>query len=136
MFVLDASVALRWFLDKPIPAYACRVRQLLLAGDQAIVPALWHLEMANSLAIAERRKILRAADVDQALVEIENLVSLFIRAEASSSTIRQAFTTARLFGLSAYDATYLHLARRESLPLATLDDQLRAAARKTRVDIV
>jgi predicted nucleic acid-binding protein len=35
---------------------------------------------------------------------------------------------ARTSGLTAYDATYLYLSIRERLPLATLDDRLRAAA--------
>jgi len=43
-FVLDASVALRWFLDNPLSSYANRVKQLLIKGDRALVPALWHLE--------------------------------------------------------------------------------------------
>ena len=74
-FVLDASVALRWFLASPVPAYARRVRQLMLKGARAIVPALWHLEMANGLDVAERRGILTAADLDQSLADIERLLS-------------------------------------------------------------
>ena len=35
---------------------------------------------------------------------------------------------AERFALSAYDAAYLELPQRRSLPLATLDQELRAAA--------
>jgi len=42
-----ASVALRWFLENPLPAYAGRVKQLILGGNRVVVPALWHLEVAN-----------------------------------------------------------------------------------------
>lgn len=66
-FVLDASVALRWFLDDPVPNYANRIKQLFLKGARAVVPALWHLEMSNGLVVAERRSILTTADVDQAI---------------------------------------------------------------------
>ena len=62
-FVLDASVALAWFVNNPVPPYALRVRQLLLDGARALVPALWQLEMANGLAVAERRRILAPPDV-------------------------------------------------------------------------
>jgi hypothetical protein len=57
-FALDASVVLRWFLDHPMPGYANRVKQFFLKGARAVVPALWHLEMNNGLAVAERRSIL------------------------------------------------------------------------------
>ena len=67
-FVLDASVALRWFLDNPLPSYAKRVMQLVIKGQRAVVPALWHLEMSNGLAVAERRSILTSADVEHALL--------------------------------------------------------------------
>ena len=63
-FVLDASVALRWLLDDLVSPYAQRVKQLLIKGARATVPALWHLEMSNALAVAERRSILSPASVD------------------------------------------------------------------------
>jgi predicted nucleic acid-binding protein len=133
---LDASVALRWFLAKPVPAYAHRVKRLMLAGARAVVPALWHLEMANGLGVAERRRILSAADVDRCVAHIESLLSDAITTDAALVPVRQALTTARAFGLSAYDAAYLEVARRERLELATLDEALRAAAAKSEVAIL
>jgi predicted nucleic acid-binding protein len=135
-FVLDASVALRWFLDHPVPAYANRVKQLLLKGARAVVPALWHLEMSNGLIVAERRSILASADVDQAMMDIEQIVAQVVDTDSSVVSARQTFTTARAFHLSAYDTVYLDLARRERLPLATLDDRLRNAATRAGVEAV
>lgn len=135
-FVLDASVALRWFLDNPLPVYAKRVRQFLFTGARAVVPALWHLEMANNLAVAERRGILAAADVDRSLIDIERLLGQCIDSESALISVRQALETARLFRLSAYDAVYLDSARRGRLPLATLDEKLRAAASEAGVPLV
>jgi len=132
-FVLDASVALRWFLSDPVPAYARQVRRLMLVGARALVPALWHLEMANGLAVAERRGILSAADADQGLMEIERLLGPAIESDPAVVPVRQALATARAFRLSGYDAVYLDVARRERLPLATLDEDLRAAARQAGV---
>jgi predicted nucleic acid-binding protein len=134
-FVLDASVALRWFLDHPVPAYANKVKQFFLKGVRAVVPALWHLEMSNGLAVAERRSILTSADVDQALIDIEQLVAQAVDINSDVVSARQALITARGFHLSAYDAVYLDLARRERLPLATLDDKLRAAAARAGVEL-
>ena len=135
-FVLDASVALRWFLDHPVPAYANKVKQFFLKGVRAVVPALWHLEISNGLAVAERRSILTSGDVDQALIDIEQLVAQAVDINSDVVSARQALTTARGFHLSAYDAVYLDLARRERLPLATLDDKLRAAAARAGVELL
>jgi len=135
-FVLDASVALRWFLDHPMPAYANRVKQFFLKGDRAMVPALWHLEMSNGLAVAERRSILTAPDVDQAMIDIEQIVAQAVDTDGNIISVRQSLATARAFQLSAYNAVYLDLARRERLPLATLDDRLRAAAAHAEVELL
>ena len=135
-FVLDASIALAWFLDKPVPAYAVQVRQDLIAGMRAVVPALWHLEMANGLAVAERRKILSSADVIQGLANIEKFNGQAVDTITDTFSVRQALVTARRFQLSAYDSVYLDLARDEALPLATLDKSLRSAANQAGVALI
>ena len=135
-FILDASVALRWFLDKTVHPYAARVKQLLLGGARARVPALWHLEMANAFVVAERRKVLGAGDIDHALQSLEQLISVAIDTDSTVVPIRRIWASARTLQLSAYDASYLDLAQNESLCLATLDDQLRAAAKHNGIDIV
>ena len=133
-FVLDASVALAWFLDDPVAPLALRVKQALIAEARAVVPALWHLEMANGLVVAERRRILTAADVIRSLVNLEQLAA---QIETSGDLIpgRQALTTARSFQLSAYDAVYLDTARNQGLPLATLDRSMRTAAGRAAVEL-
>jgi predicted nucleic acid-binding protein len=135
-FVLDASVALRWFLDNPLPPYAKRVMQLIIKGQRAVVPALWHLEMSNGLAVAERRSILTSTDVEHALSHLEQLLARAIETDNALISIRQCLSTERAFQLSAYDAVYLDLARREKLPLASLDERLRSAAKPAGVSLV
>jgi predicted nucleic acid-binding protein len=135
LFVLDASVALAWFIDRSVPPYAIRVRQALLGGDRALVPGLWHLEMANGLIVAERRRILKADDVNRCLVSLEHLLAQAIEKVSDFTSLRQALATGRTFKLSAYDAVYLDTARRGRLPLATLDQQLLASAAAAGVDI-
>jgi len=133
-FVLDAFVALRWLLDDPVSPYAERVKQLLIKGARATVPALWHLEMSNGLAVAERRSILSPANIDRALLHIEQIVSQRVDTSSAFVSTRQSLATARAFKLSAYDAVYLDLARHERLPLATLDERLRAATAQAGVE--
>lgn len=135
-FVLDASVALRWLLDDPVSPYAERVKRLLIKGARATVPALWHLEMSNGLAVAERRSILSPANIDQALLHIEQIVSQRVDTSGAFVSARQSLATARACKLSAYDAVYLDLARHERLPLATLDERLRAAAAQAGVELL
>ena len=135
-FVLDASVALAWFLDNPVPTYAVHVRDVLLKGSRAIVPALWHLEIANGLAVAERRQSLTAADAVQALKAVEQLVIQALDTDGKIIPVGRALTTARAYQLSAYDAAYLNLASEENLPLATLDQSLRRAASRVGVQLL
>jgi len=119
-----------------VPVYANRVKQVLLKGVRAVVPALWHLEMSNGLVVAERRSILTSADVDQAMMDIEQIGVQAVDTDSIVVSARQSLATARTFRLSAYDAVYLDLARRERLPLATLDDRLRSAAAQAGVELL
>ena len=135
-FVLDASLALSWVLDNPAPPYGLYVRQEMLAGNRCLVPALWHLEIANGLAMAERRGDLTTADSDLALDQILATVACRVETEIGAASAREALGRARVFQLTAYDAAYLELARREGLPLATLDKALRAAAKKAGVALL
>jgi predicted nucleic acid-binding protein len=135
-FVLDASVALGWVPDNPVPVYALEVRQEMLTGKRGLVPALWHLEIANGLAMAERRRDLSAADVDDALEQIHMTAASRVDTQMNLVPARDALANARAFQLTAYNAVYLELARREGLPLATLDKRLRAAAAKAGVALL
>jgi len=135
-FVLDASVALRWFLDDPVPEYAEKVRQLVLDGYRALVPVVWTLEMVNSLVVAEKQGKIAAVAVDDRLLNIEELLDSYIDTRIEGISARRALTVARNSGLTAYDAAYLELAQTEKLPLSTLDVQLRKAAERAGVEIL
>ena len=135
-FVLDASVALAWFIDNPSPPYARHVEQVLLSGGQGVVPALWHLEMANGFVVAERRGILSAADVTRALGTVELLLGQAIESVTDLVSIRQTLATARTSQLSGYDAVYLNTAQQQQLPLASLDRRLIDAAARAHVPLL
>jgi predicted nucleic acid-binding protein len=135
-FVLDASVSLAWFVDNPVAPYAMRVRKSLASGARAVVPGLWHLEMANGFAVAERRGILTPNNSKAGITVVEQLLTQAIENNADFISIRQVLATAHAFGLTAYDAAYLNTSRRERLPLATLDGKLLAAARQAGVDLL
>jgi predicted nucleic acid-binding protein len=135
-FVLDASVALAWFIDHPIAPYAKQVQQLLLSGHRAVVPSLWRLEVANGFLTAERRGILVPSDTTQILQNFEIVLSQAIEGAPQALTVRRVIATARQFQLTAYDAEYLETARNEQLPLATLDRRLQEAAAQAGVALL
>lgn len=135
-FVLDASVSLAWFVDNPVPELAIRIKKALETGSTALVPALWHLEMANGLALAERRGKILHATIDRAIDDVERLLVAGIQTSATVVSVRYAHLAARNFALTSYDAVYLETARLEGLPLVTFDEALRRAATKAGVALI
>jgi predicted nucleic acid-binding protein len=135
LFVLDASAALGWVADNPPSPYALRIKQSLLNGARGLVPTLWHLEMANWFAIAERRKVLDESEAGRVLSALDAIVAQAIDTDSEIISMRQVLSIANRYQLSAYDSAYLDLAQQEGLPLATLDQRLRAAAKKAGVEL-
>lgn len=135
-FVLDASVALAWFIDRSIASYAAHVQQFLLAGNRAVVPPLWRLQVANGFVMAERRGTVTSSDTAEILQNFQIVLAHAIEDSQHFLPIRRVIATARQFQLTAYDAEYLDTAREQQLPLATLDRRLEDAARKAGVRLL
>jgi predicted nucleic acid-binding protein len=133
---MDASVAVAWVAGTPVDPYATSVQTHVANGWRAIVPSLWQVEVADALLMVERRKVLTAADVDRGLLDLETFLASRAEVDQMPVAMRQAADLARRFQLTVYDAVYLELAKRESLPLARLDKGLRAAAAKARVALL
>ncbi len=133
-FVLDASVTLCWCFENQATGYTEDIFERMAAGDEASAPFVWPLEVANALVRAERRKTLKVAQVTGFLEELSEW-PIQVDTVGVGRTFQQILSVARQQNLSAYDAAYLELAIREGLPLATLDDELRKAARVVGVKI-
>lgn len=131
-FVLDASVTLSWFFDDEATPATDELLDQLNQDGRAVVAAHWALEICNTLVMAERRKRSTVADSSHFL---DILAALPIETDEETAARASTVTLnlARTHGLTLYDSTYLELAMRNSLPLATLDKELRAAAKKTGV---
>lgn len=123
-FVVDASVTLPWFLEDERTRFT---DSLLDAIGQVEywAPSIWSLEVANALLNAERRRRIDAAARVDAL---DQLARLRIRIEAVAPDVRAIGALAARQSLSAYDAAYLELARRQGFGLITLDQDLARAA--------
>lgn len=135
-FILDASVALSWFVDHPVAADAERVRGLLSKGLIALIPAIWELEMINGFVKAERRQTLPKDEIDRAFLEMTGLRRTSIQLDSGLVSLQDTLAIARAHQLTSYDASYIELARRLGLALATLDADLKGAAGKAGVRIV
>jgi predicted nucleic acid-binding protein len=132
--VLDASLALQWFLeDEAGRQYSLNV----LAGlstNRALVPILWFYEVGNGLLMAYRWKRITFDQVDGFLTRLK---ALPIDAdEQDPADVLQLPAIAQKHSLTNYDAAYLALAMRVQLPLATTDDALRRAASTAGIEIV
>ena len=131
--VLDASVTMAWAFEDETNAYPDLVLESL-AEAKAFVPAIWPLEVGNALLVAERRGRLTQADTVQFLALLWQL-PIVVEPERPERMLGEILALAREQGLSTYDATYLHLAMRRGLPLATTDELLRQAATRAGVPL-
>ena len=124
--VVDASVSAAWCFEDEASDFTESVLDEV-ARHGARVPALWPFEMSNVLAISERRGRIDGERVSQFT---EALLALPVQVEpAEARLLLPALTrVARAQRLTAYDASYLDLAYRMGLPLATRDEALRTAA--------
>jgi predicted nucleic acid-binding protein len=124
--VLDSSVTLAWIYDDETTD-AIRAVFEQVANQGAVVPALWPLEVANSLTMGVRRGRIDAAVRDSALADLA-LLDITIDQQTNAQAWAETSRLADRFRLTLYDAAYLELAQRLRLPLATLDKELRASA--------
>ena len=131
--VLDASLALGWIFERAIPTEAEEANRVLvhLSDRQAVVPPLWHVEVLNALATAQRRGLIT---VSKAIAFIARLDRLPIRTDSAiPPRPEHVLSLAREHRLSAYDAIYLDLALRMRAALATFDKRLARARDKAGV---
>lgn len=128
-FVVDASVGFAWVHEAQASPETDRLLAEVAAGTTVVVPALWHLEMANVLLIAQRRRRMVAAQRKAAMEKL-TAMQFIVDEEGTRQAFGKTSELAEKHGLTIYDATYLELALRRSLPLASRDETLKNAAKK------
>jgi predicted nucleic acid-binding protein len=133
-FIVDCSVAMSW-LFKDETTSSTRALLERLEAEPAIVPDLWYLEVANVLVLATRKGRIAAEQCADFIRQIQAL-----DLQTDDTTADRAFgdilSLAATHGLTSYDAVYLDLALRTKLPLATLDEPLRKAAKSLGVKLL
>jgi predicted nucleic acid-binding protein len=132
-FVVDCSITMSWcFGDEQTPA-SLKVRNRL-ENEAALVPAHWFLEVTNVLAMAEKHKRIKADD-SVAFLDLLEVLDIQVDHESSQRAFAHLLPLCRAHGLTSYDAAYLDVALRRQLGLATLDEDLRAAAKKLGITV-
>lgn len=134
IFVLDASVTLAWAFEDETTPYTEAVLDRL-SQSRAVVPAIWPLEVGNALVVAERRGRLTEADTVRFLSLLRQL-PIVVEMDPPERVFGEVVQLARQHHLSTYDASYLDLAMRLGVPLATHDEGLRRVAARCGVKVV
>jgi predicted nucleic acid-binding protein len=133
-FVADASVAIAWVHPAQATPETDAMLDRLAAGDSLVVPALWPLEVANALTVLRRRRKL-TPDEARTAVEIVRELPTVIDHEAAAIAFTRLVDLASELELTVYDATYIELATRRQLPLATNDARMKQAAIRSGTDL-
>lgn len=128
MLVIDASVALTWCFDDERNAATEQIGRRV-AAETAVVPSIFHLELANILVLGERRQRITAQAMSASFDRI-NRMGIEVDNDTAANAWRGTLDLARAEGLTSYDASYLELALRLGAELATLDVDLADAARR------
>ena len=134
MIVADASLVLAWLLEEPEHAPVGDAFDSL-AVQPLVVPANWSAEIANGLRKAYRTGRLDRDDIVR-LVDRLAVLDVQVAPPARASEIAALTMFAIDSSLSAYDAGYVRLALARQVSLATLDQSMRAAARRANVPLI
>lgn len=133
-FAADASVAIAWVHPSQANAETEAMLDRLADGDSLVVPALWPLEVANALTILRRRRKLTPEEARTA-IEIIRELPVIIDHEAATVAFTRLVDLASKHELTVYDTTYIELAMRRQLPLASNDARMKQAATRSGVEL-
>lgn len=133
-FVVDNSVIMAWCFKDETSEYADNILDRFQTAT-GFVPAIWPLEVGNVLLVAERKKRISEAGSTRFIALLSEL-PIIVEQEPPERMLKEIFALSRKHKLSSYDASYLDLAMRKGLPIATLDKNLLAAAKRSKVQIL
>jgi predicted nucleic acid-binding protein len=133
--VVDASVTLAWCFADELTPLALKVLERLKAGDEALVPSFWSVEVLNSLLVGEKRGRISPEQTRAFLSDLEALTPRFDYAsvEQVNGPVQRL---CRDHGLTPYDALYVELAMRMKCPLATQDQAQKTVAKALNIECV
>lgn len=121
--VVDASVALKWFLsDEQFGQAALSLLDKYVSFElEIIAPSLLSYEVLNGLSIAQQRG---RVETEKTVMAFEGFVELEIAKKNIFSIYNKIIHFSKSFNLSIYDASYLGVADEEGIDLVTADKTL------------
>lgn len=127
--VLDASVALKWYLpDENQGQPALDLLNSYLSDDlEIIVPSLLKYEIINGLVVAQKRGRIKEEVI---LSAIEGFLNLGIKTVRVAGLYPRVLHFCRMYSRSTYDASYLALAEAEQIHFITADETLYNGVKK------
>ena len=125
--VIDVSACMPWCCEDEATEASESLLQLAASLVPLHVPSLWPWEMMNAVAVATRRRRIATERAGQFFEQIAAF-DFRVAPAPSITDFARISQLAAAFQLTAYDAAYLDLAQQLSLPLATLDEELKKAA--------
>jgi predicted nucleic acid-binding protein len=134
-FVLDVSACMPWCCDDETTPASEEMLEWAKQGSELHVPSIWTWEILNAVGMAIKRQ--RIAD-DRGREFLQQLATLNFKIDRGPQVqdFPRLHSLANRYQLTAYDAAYLDLALRLSLPLATRDEDLKRAANAEGVEIL
>lgn len=132
--VLDSSMTLSWYFEDEESEVSLALFDRVTEGG-AVVPVLWRFEVANGLQQAVRRRRITPSYRDESLADI-GMLDIVVDADSDTHLWSESVQLADRHGLTVYDASYLELAQRRRLELATLNRALADAARAEHVPVI
>jgi predicted nucleic acid-binding protein len=129
MLVVDASVAVKWFIQQKASEEA-----RALAGPHSVLlaPELVLAEIANALWKYVRSDRVKSED---ARIMLARAPAAFTQLTPLSEIALPAFDLAASLNHPVYDCCYIALARREAAPLVTADKRLAHAAQASGIEV-
>ncbi len=133
-FVIDNSVVMTWCFQDEANQYSDNILDRFVVST-GYVPSIWPLEVCNVLLVAERRNRIGEADSTR-FISLLSELPIIVEQEPPDRIMKDIFALARKHELSSYDASYLDLAMRKGLPIATLDKKILTVAERCKVEIL
>jgi predicted nucleic acid-binding protein len=132
--VPDASVTLKLFVEEALSERAAALFGHLSVEPpaQLSVPDLLYIECTNVLWKHTRRS---GYPVDRARQAVRDLASLAVHWYPTTDLIHPALEIAIQHGITAYDASYIALARELHVPMVTADERLVRAVSGASLDV-
>lgn len=123
VFVIDASVVVKWFVPE---IHSDAARRLLALPHEYVAPDLLFAETANTIWKKIRRKELTAEEGQQLVADIGRIA---VETVSCRALAEDAHALAKATGRTVYDSMYVALAVRLNTRSITADDRLEGALR-------